>query len=188
MNNQPEIERYLDGVQAKLWLLPRRYRLEVREELRNHLESLAADYECAGFGSAKAIQAAFKQFGKPAFIGHRLAYQWFKENLMKPHRVVSFVVSSLVILSAAWLVFSSYMVFYVALKPGAFVVWGGDGAKFEMRNGAATVMSDGVSGGVAVLHTPLVPALVIPFLVIFTLAVYGCVQLLRRNGSSSSPS
>jgi hypothetical protein len=184
VNNRPEIERYLDRVQAKLWLLPRRHWSEIREELGAHLESLAADYECAGLGAAEATAAAFKQFGKPAFIGHRLAYQWFKENVMKSHRVVSFVVSSVVMLSAAWLVFASYMVFYVLLKPGAFVVWGGDGATFEMKNGVATVLSGG--GGVTVLNTPLLPALVIPFLLLFAMAVYGCVQLLRRHGSSPS--
>jgi len=187
VNNRPEIERYLDSVQAKLWLVARPYRSEIREELRNHLESLAADYECAGFGSAEATQAAFKQFGKPDFIGRRLAYQWFKENLMIPHRIVSFVISSLVVLSAAWLVFASYMVFSVLLKPGSFVAWGSDGAKFEMRNGVAT-LAGGASQAVTVFHSPLIPALVIPFLVIFTLAVYGCVQLVRRNGNSSSPS
>jgi hypothetical protein len=71
----PRIEDYLDQVYAPLVdVVPYARRQELRTELREHLEALAATHEELGSSREAAVLAAFRQFGPP----RDLARQWMR--------------------------------------------------------------------------------------------------------------
>jgi hypothetical protein len=71
----PRIEDYLDQVYAPLVdVAPYARRQELRTELREHLEALAATHEALGSSREAAVLAAFRQFGPP----RDLARQWMR--------------------------------------------------------------------------------------------------------------
>lgn len=74
MNNRFEqaIEDYLDQLCAQLGELPPEIQRETREELRGHLEGLAAMQR----DPQHVIESALRQFGDAREIGRRLALEW----------------------------------------------------------------------------------------------------------------
>ena len=82
MSSQPErasLDCYLDRICRRLWVVPARERRETREELRQHLESLAA--QAARIGPpAQALEEAMKKFGDPKQIGSDLSRQGLRRR------------------------------------------------------------------------------------------------------------
>jgi hypothetical protein len=71
------IEDYLDRVCAPLVeSVPCARRGELRRELREHLEALAASYEEVGSEASVAVEAALQQFGDPRELARRYADEW----------------------------------------------------------------------------------------------------------------
>jgi len=70
------IEDYLDHVVAQLLALPRERRIEIRDELRQHLQAIAAAHEELGDAPDAAAAAALSKFGDPTRIGREFARTW----------------------------------------------------------------------------------------------------------------
>jgi hypothetical protein len=71
------IEEYLDRVCARLVDdVPRERRLELRAELKAHLEALVDAHQEIGASPQEAIAAALVQFGDAAVVGREWARSW----------------------------------------------------------------------------------------------------------------
>jgi hypothetical protein len=71
------IEDFLDHLCAPLvGVIPYRERALLREEARQHLESLIAEYEEQESTLDGAIEAAFREFGEPWRSGEELLREW----------------------------------------------------------------------------------------------------------------
>ena len=75
MNNA--VEKYLQHVARRLWLLPRQLREAEIAELREHICALIADYQAGGMSETAATQAALEQFGMADQLGRELRQAWF---------------------------------------------------------------------------------------------------------------
>jgi hypothetical protein len=74
--SDPALEEYLDRVYAPLvGVVPYAQRIELRAELREHLQALVTTREESGDSHAGAVRAALTQFGPP----HDLARLWARE-------------------------------------------------------------------------------------------------------------
>ena len=77
MGRRPEcapLDRYLDRICRRLWLVPARERRETREELRQHLEKMAA-HAARTVEPTAAMEDAMEKFGDPKEIGNELSRQ-----------------------------------------------------------------------------------------------------------------
>ncbi|MDQ2800114.1 MAG: permease prefix domain 1-containing protein, partial [Armatimonadota bacterium] len=82
MNSRPErppLDRYLDQICRRLLFVSARERRETREELRQHLNTLAA-HAARQVEPAKAMEEAMKKFGDPKEIGHELSKQHLRRR------------------------------------------------------------------------------------------------------------
>lgn len=82
MNSRPErppLERYLDQICRRLLFVSAHERRETREELRQHLEHLAA-HAARRVEPAKAMEEAMKKFGDPKEIGTELSKQYLSRR------------------------------------------------------------------------------------------------------------
>lgn len=82
MNSRPErppLERYLDQICRRLLFVSARERRETREELRQHLNTLAA-HAARQVEPAKAMEEAMKKFGDPKEIGSELTKQHLRRR------------------------------------------------------------------------------------------------------------
>ncbi len=70
--SEPAIEEYLDRLCAQLGALPPELQSETREELRGHLQGLAAMQR----DPQRIMESALRQFGDPSKIGRQLALEW----------------------------------------------------------------------------------------------------------------
>ena len=66
------LERYLDRICRRLWFVTPRERRETREELRQHLETLAA-HAARTVDTRQAMEEAMEKFGDPKQIGAELS-------------------------------------------------------------------------------------------------------------------
>lgn len=74
--NDPQVEQWFRRLNASLKGLPAAERAELHSEVRQHLEALAAANEELGSSPEEAWKHALTQFGDPAEIGRRLAWEW----------------------------------------------------------------------------------------------------------------
>jgi hypothetical protein len=78
--NEPtdaRVENYLDRVCAPLVeTVPYARRAELRCELREHLDALAASYRELGSVADRAVEEALRQFGEPRELARRCADEW----------------------------------------------------------------------------------------------------------------
>lgn len=82
MSERPErtpLDRYLDRICRRLWLVPARERRDTREELRQHLEKMAA-HAARTVGPTAAMEDAMKKFGDPKQIGGELSRQHLRRR------------------------------------------------------------------------------------------------------------
>jgi len=82
MSRQPErapLDRYLDRICRRLWFASARERRETREELRQHLERLAA-HAARIAPIAEAMEDAMRKFGDPKEIGGELSRQHLRRR------------------------------------------------------------------------------------------------------------
>ena len=82
MSRRPErtpLDRYLDRICRRLWLVPARERRDTREELRQHLTTLAA-HAARTVPAAEAMEDAMKKFGNPKEIGGELSRQHLRRR------------------------------------------------------------------------------------------------------------
>ena len=82
MSRKPDpapLDRYLDRICRRLWLVPARERRDTREELRQHLERLAA-HAARTAPMAEAMEDAMKKFGDPKQIGGELSWQHLRRR------------------------------------------------------------------------------------------------------------
>jgi hypothetical protein len=82
MNSRPEptpLDRYLDRICRRLLFVSARERREMREELRQHLESLAA-HAARTVPTAKAMEEAMEKFGDPKQIAKDLSRQGLRRR------------------------------------------------------------------------------------------------------------
>lgn len=71
-----ELDQWFQRFSAPLKHLPIEERAELHQEVRQHLEALVAANEELGSSPQEAWEHALAQFGDPAHIGRRLAWEW----------------------------------------------------------------------------------------------------------------
>ena len=71
-----DVAIYFERLNAPLKKVPPEARAEMHQELRQHLDALAAAHEELGATPEEAKAAALRQFGDPAKIGRRLFQEW----------------------------------------------------------------------------------------------------------------
>src|SRR5437868_2390555 len=77
MTSDPRIEDYLDHVCAPLvGLVPYARRMELRTELREHLEAFVDTHEELGSSRDVAVLMALRQFGPPRELARLWAREW----------------------------------------------------------------------------------------------------------------
>ncbi len=69
------LDQWFQRLNAPLKRLPPQERAELHQEVRQHLESLVAANEELGSSPQEAWELAMTQFGDPARIGRRLAWE-----------------------------------------------------------------------------------------------------------------
>jgi hypothetical protein len=82
MSSRPDsalLERYLDRICRRLWFVTPRERRETREELRQHLETLAA-HAARRVGAKQAMEEAMEKFGDPKQIAKDLSRQHLRRR------------------------------------------------------------------------------------------------------------
>ncbi len=70
------LDKWFQRLNAPLKRLPTAERAELHLEVRQHLENLVAANQELGSSTAEAWEHALTQFGDPARIGRRLAWEW----------------------------------------------------------------------------------------------------------------
>ena len=110
MDKKPErapLDCYLDRICRRLWLVPARERRETREELRQHLTTLAA-HAARTVSAAAAMEDAMQKFGDPKQIGGELSRQHLRRRrwlsaLLKTVKVTALTLSIVTLgYSACW--------------------------------------------------------------------------------------
>jgi hypothetical protein len=82
---EARIEDYLDHVCAPLvGTVPYERRLELRSEVRCHLQTLIEAFEELGSPYNEAVDSALRQFGDPALIGREWQTQWQSHRPAEP--------------------------------------------------------------------------------------------------------
>ena len=82
MDRRPErapLDCYLDRICRRLWLVPARERRDTREELRQHLEKMAA-HAARTVEPTAAMEDAMEKFGDPKQIGSELSRQHLRRR------------------------------------------------------------------------------------------------------------
>ena len=82
MDRRPErapLDCYLDRICRRLWLVPARERRDTREELRQHLEKMAA-HAARTVEPTAAMEDAMEKFGDPKEIGNELSKQHLRRR------------------------------------------------------------------------------------------------------------
>ena len=74
--SDPQVEQWFQRLNGPLKRLPAEERAELHQEVRQHLESLAAANEELGSSPEEAAEFALKQFGDPGKFGKRMAQEW----------------------------------------------------------------------------------------------------------------
>ena len=74
--NDPQVEQWFQRFNAPLKRLSAEERAELHDEVRQHLDALVAANEELGSSPQEAWEHALTQFGDPARIGKRLAWEW----------------------------------------------------------------------------------------------------------------
>ncbi len=75
-----ELDRWFQRLNAPLKRLPADERAEVHQEVRQHLEALAAANEELGSTPEEAWELAQIQFGDPGKFGRRMAREWHQSR------------------------------------------------------------------------------------------------------------
>ena len=74
--NDPQVEQWFQRLNAPLKRLPAEERTQIHQEVRQHLEALAAANKELGSSPEEAWEHALKQFGDPGKFGKRMAREW----------------------------------------------------------------------------------------------------------------
>ncbi len=77
---QTETEDWFQRLNTPLKRLPAQERAELHQEVRQHLEALAQAHEELGSPSDEAWSLSLAQFGDPAKIGRRMAWEWRRKQ------------------------------------------------------------------------------------------------------------
>jgi hypothetical protein len=74
--NDPQVDQWFQRFNAPLRRLPAAERAELHQEVRQHLDALAAANEELGSTPEEAWELALMQFGDPAQIGRKMYQEW----------------------------------------------------------------------------------------------------------------
>lgn len=74
------VERFYLRLNEPLRRMPAPERAELHQELRQHLETLAAAHLELDASPEEAIEAALRSFGDPAIVGRKLMREWRLKN------------------------------------------------------------------------------------------------------------
>jgi len=74
------VERFYLRLNEPLRRMPAPERAELHQEVRQHLETLAAAHLELGASPEEAIEAALRSFGDPAIVGRKLMREWRLKN------------------------------------------------------------------------------------------------------------
>ncbi len=68
-----QLDAYIETIESRLNGLPPARRQEEMQEIRQHLEALAAGHRIAGLSEDEAVEAAVRQFGHAEQVGQELS-------------------------------------------------------------------------------------------------------------------
>ncbi len=78
--NDPQVEQWFQRLNAPLKRLPADERTQIHQEVRQHLEALAAANEELGSPPEEALELALQQFGDPGKFGKKMAQEWHQSK------------------------------------------------------------------------------------------------------------
>lgn len=175
---------YFKSLRRRFWLMPAAKRADIERELAGHIELLVAEAQCAGSSAPEATEAALRQFGRPALIARRIAWEWHRENLMKTPRLVGVLGTITVLLSSLWVLAMWSMLSRILFPTDKVIILGSAGSTVHVdsvsaHGGAIQVMA-GEAGIIGFNPVLITVCFLIPFLVIALVALASCIALVRR--------
>ncbi len=126
--NDPQVEQWFQRLNAPLKRLPAQERAELHQEVRQHLEALVAANEELGSSPQEAWGHALQQFGDPAHIGRRLAWEWRRSQGW-----VSPDMAAVLYTLGAHIVFTAFLILCTVLVMTAFQVYDKAGTVFTLE-------------------------------------------------------
>jgi hypothetical protein len=177
-------EKYLNTLCGQLWGLPGSRQREIQRELASHIELAVLEQQCDGVSQLVATHFALQQLGRPAKVGRLLAWQWHQENTMKNPRLIGLLGLGAVLLSGLWLLGLFSTMSHLLSPSHKVLILGAEGARMSVQNGSLQV----ASGEAAVIgFSPLGVAVAfgVPFLLVLSVAVAGCIAMVRRQNAST---
>ena len=78
--NDPQVEQWFQRLNAPLKRLPAEEHAALHQEVRQHLEALAAANEELGSSPEEAWEHALEQFGEPNKLGKHMAWEWRRKQ------------------------------------------------------------------------------------------------------------
>ena len=92
-----EVETYFHRLNAQLKKMPPEDRAELHQELRQHLDALAAAHEELGATPEEAARAALRRFGDPKRLGRKMFQEWWQTVHSGERQVVPAILTVLLI-------------------------------------------------------------------------------------------
>ena len=122
------LDRWFQRLNTPLKRLPVEERVQLHQEVRQHLESLVAANEELGSSPQEAWELALVQFGDPTRIGRRLAWEWRRgQSRISPDMAA--VLYGLGI----HIVIASALIFCTILVMAAFRLYDNSGTTFMLE-------------------------------------------------------
>jgi hypothetical protein len=154
------------------------------DELEAHLrEDIERQVE-SGLDESEAFDLSVRKIGET----HELKAEFAKINkidgkaFMKNSQIVSKLSLAIVLLAAAWLIFSGAMIGRDLFPTDGLVSMRvSDGATVEVQHGVPTLLSHGIIYSGDQWHLAVIPAIVIPFAILTGFAIVGCRSLFQRQ-------
>ena len=155
------------------------------EELEIHLRDEIERRTKPGSDEEETFNAAAKEIGQ----AHELRAEFAKirklelKEFMKNPRMLSNLALAIVVIATVWLVFVAVMIGRESLFPkdGLISLRVSDGATVLVRHGIPTLLSNGAIYSGGDYHAALIPAMAVPFAILFAFAIVGCRSLLRKQ-------
>lgn len=92
-----QLEHYIETIEGRLKSLPPARRQEEMQEIRQHLEALAAGHRIAGLSEDEAVEAAIRQFGHAEQVGKELSQAAQRQRISSLWLLVVYVITVAVI-------------------------------------------------------------------------------------------
>ncbi len=140
--NDEQLDHFFQRLNKPLLRMPQPARAELHQELRQHLDALAAAYEELGSSAEEAFELALRQFGDPGKVGRRLWWEWFLCSRPRPSEDFRAVLYTLGMYAASTpVLFSILFVILFVILPLSIAALRSPAAGDDFLNGHSGVLS-----------------------------------------------